>query len=104
MAKKIKEKTFKDSNKQKKHTKVLNIEHKYLEILKYLKACNIRIAQKETQKNFQLKSKVFDVTQTCKQEYASAGKIWRHEGRLWGDMRGRLWGHMRGRLWGDRQT
>ena len=32
-------------------------------------------------------------TQTCQQEYASAGKILV-------DMRGRLWGDMRRRLWG----
>ena len=49
----------------------MNIEHKYLEILKYLKACNIRIAQKETQKNFQLRSRVSDVRINVKGKYES---------------------------------
>ena len=72
LEKKITEKAFEDLNKQKEnHSKVKNIEHKHLEMQKYLKACNVKITQEEAQEIFKLRSRVSDVKMNFKGKYES---------------------------------
>ena len=72
LEKKITEKALEDLNKQKEnHTKVMHIEHKNLEIQKYLKSCNIKITPEEAQEIFKLRSRVSDVKMNFKGKYDS---------------------------------
>ena len=58
----IKEKSFKDLEKQKEnHSKVMEIKYERLEMQKYLKSNEIRIKVEEAQEIFKMRSRVSDV-------------------------------------------